>query len=155
MNKKLIISLGIIVAVATIATGVTIALFSDTETSAGNIFVAGTMDLKVDHLWQTYNDVTCNTCDLTLISDESNMVVAKNGSSITSYPAVYVGSNPPYFTHSAWTAQNDSILSAANAEWIWESDPTRDEDTRTDVTYTFEKRFDWYGPIVSTDLYFA
>jgi len=155
MNKKILISLTVIGVVAAIAIGGTIAYFNDTETSTGNIFIAGALDLKVDHLWQTYNDTTCNTCDLTLISDESNMVVKKNGVPVTSYPAVYVGSNDPYFTHSAWTAQNDPTLSAAGARWIWESDPTRDEDTRTDITYTFEKTFEWYGPILSSDLWFA
>ncbi len=63
MTKKLIISLSIIGAVAAIATGVTIALFSDTETSAGNIFVAGTMDLKVDHKYSMYNGDECTRGD--------------------------------------------------------------------------------------------
>ena len=48
MNKKLIVSLSIIGAVAAIAIGVTIAYFSDTETSTGNTFVAGKLDLIVD-----------------------------------------------------------------------------------------------------------
>jgi len=47
MNKKLIISLSVIGAVAAIAIGGTIAYLSDTETSAGNIFTAGTLNLKV------------------------------------------------------------------------------------------------------------
>lgn len=46
--KKIIISLSIIGAVAAIAVGGTIAYFSDTETSTGNTFTAGTLDLKVD-----------------------------------------------------------------------------------------------------------
>lgn len=154
MNKKILISLSVIGIVAAIAIGGTIAYFNDTETSTGNIFTAGALDLKVDHLWQTYNDVTCNTCDLTLISDESNMVVKKNGTPISSYPVVFVGSNGG-FIHSAWTAQNDPQLVAASAEWVWESDPTRQEDTTQDVTYTIEKTFEWYGPILSSDLWFA
>jgi predicted ribosomally synthesized peptide with SipW-like signal peptide len=153
--KRILISLSIIGVVAAVGLGITAALFNDTETSSGNIFTAGTLDLKVDHTWETYNDVDCNTCDLTLISDPTNMVVKKNGGAVTSYPAVFVGSLPPYFIHSAWTAQNDSILQAAGARWIWESDPTRDEDVRVDVTYTFEKTFEWYGPILSSDLWFG
>jgi len=148
--KKIIISLGIIGVVAAAVIVGTIAYFNDTETSTGNIMIAGTMDLKVDHTRQTYNEVDCNTCDLTLISDLSNMVVKKNGSPITSYPAVYVS-----WIHPAWTAQNDPDLAASSAEWIWESDPTRQEDTTQDVTYTFDKTFEWYGPIVSSDLWFA
>ncbi len=149
------------VAVGAVVGGVTYALFSDTETSAGNIFTAGSMDLKVDHLWQTYNDIACNTCDLTLKSDTTNMVVKKNGAPVTAYHAVFVGStmppgfNPPNYFHSAWTAQNDPILLAAGAKWIWESDPTRQEDTTQDVTYTFEKTFEWYGPIIASDLWFG
>ncbi|MDD5433732.1 MAG: SipW-dependent-type signal peptide-containing protein [Candidatus Pacebacteria bacterium] len=154
MNKKLIVSLSIIGVVAALAIGGTIAYFNDTETSTGNIFTAGSLDLKVDHLKQTYNDVNCNTCNLTLISDPTNMVVAKDGSSLAPYPAVYVGSNGG-FIHPAWTAQNDPDLLAAGAKWIWESDPTRVEDLTNDVTYTFRKTFEWYGPIVSSDLWFA
>jgi predicted ribosomally synthesized peptide with SipW-like signal peptide len=45
MNKKLIISLSVIGAVAAIAVGGTIAYFSDTETSTGNTFTAGTLNL--------------------------------------------------------------------------------------------------------------
>ncbi|MFA6254644.1 MAG: SipW-dependent-type signal peptide-containing protein [Patescibacteria group bacterium] len=153
--KRIILGLSVIGIVAAVAIGATVALFNDTETSAGNILVAGTMDLKVDHLRQTYNDVDCNTCNLTLISNPSNIVVKRNGVSVTPYPAVFVGSLTPFFIHSAWTAQNDPDLVAAGAKWIWESDPTRQEDTTSDVTYTFEKTFEWYGPILSSDLWFG
>jgi predicted ribosomally synthesized peptide with SipW-like signal peptide len=46
MNKKIILSLSVIGAVAAIAVGGTIAYFSDTETSTGNTFTAGSIDLK-------------------------------------------------------------------------------------------------------------
>jgi predicted ribosomally synthesized peptide with SipW-like signal peptide len=46
--KKLITSIGIVGVVAAIAIGATVAYFSDTETSTGNTFTAGTLDLKVD-----------------------------------------------------------------------------------------------------------
>jgi len=49
MNKKILISLSIIGAVAAIAIGGTVAYFSDTETSTGNTFTAGSIDLKVDN----------------------------------------------------------------------------------------------------------
>ncbi len=48
MNKKILISLSVIGAVAAIAIGGTIAYFSDTETSTGNTFTAGSLDLIVD-----------------------------------------------------------------------------------------------------------
>ncbi len=45
--KKILISLSVIAAVAAIAVGGTIAYFSDTETSSGNTFTAGTLDLTL------------------------------------------------------------------------------------------------------------
>lgn len=54
MNKRILVSLSVIGAVAAVAVGGTIAYFSDTETSTGNTFTAGSLDLKVDsecHYW--------------------------------------------------------------------------------------------------------
>ena len=47
MNKRILISLSVIGAVAALVIGGTIAYFSDTETSTGNTFTAGTLNLKV------------------------------------------------------------------------------------------------------------
>ena len=47
MNKRILISLSVIGAVAAFAIGGTIAYFSDVETSTGNTFSAGTLDLKI------------------------------------------------------------------------------------------------------------
>jgi len=49
MNKKIILSLSVIGIVAVIAIGGTVAFFSDTETSTGNTFTAGAIDLKIDN----------------------------------------------------------------------------------------------------------
>ena len=49
MNKKTLISLVIIGAIAAIAVSGTVAYFNDTETSAGNSFTAGAIDLKIDN----------------------------------------------------------------------------------------------------------
>jgi predicted ribosomally synthesized peptide with SipW-like signal peptide len=46
--KNIVRSLLVVVAVAAIAGGATYSYFSDTETSAGNTFTAGTLDLKVN-----------------------------------------------------------------------------------------------------------
>ncbi|MBA3047774.1 M73 family metallopeptidase [Patescibacteria group bacterium] len=46
--KNIIISLGIIGIVSAVAIGATTAYFNDTETSTGNTFTAGTIDLKID-----------------------------------------------------------------------------------------------------------
>ena len=48
MNKRILISLSVIAAVAAIAIGGTIAFFSDVETSTGNTLTAGTIDLAVN-----------------------------------------------------------------------------------------------------------
>lgn len=47
--RKILISLGMIVFVGAIAVGATGAFFSDSETSTGNTFAAGSIDLKVDN----------------------------------------------------------------------------------------------------------
>lgn len=54
--KKILISISIIGVVAGIAIGGTIAYFSDTETSAGNTFSAGTLDLKIMDNDESYGD---------------------------------------------------------------------------------------------------
>ncbi len=46
--KKIILSLAIVAAVGAVVVGGTIAYYSDTETSSGNTFTAGTLDLKID-----------------------------------------------------------------------------------------------------------
>ena len=48
MKKRILISLLAIVAAAAIVIGGTTAFFSDTETSTGNTFTAGAIDLKID-----------------------------------------------------------------------------------------------------------
>lgn len=56
MSKRILISISIISIVAAIAVGGTVAYFNDTETSTGNTFTAGILDLKIDnHSW--YNGV--------------------------------------------------------------------------------------------------
>lgn len=46
--KKILLSLAMIAMVSSVAVGATRAYFSDTETSTGNTFTAGTLDLDVD-----------------------------------------------------------------------------------------------------------
>ena len=62
MKKQIIMSVSVIAAVAAVAVGGTMALFSDTETSNGNIFTAGSIDLKVDHTYASYNGQECDHC---------------------------------------------------------------------------------------------
>lgn len=60
-NKKVLLSLGTLLAVGAATVGLTGAFYNDTEASTDNIFVAGTVDLQVDHLKQTYNGEDCTT----------------------------------------------------------------------------------------------
>lgn len=56
--QKILLSFGMIVFVGALAAGATGAFFSDTETSTGNTFAAGSLDLKVDSE-SHYNGATC------------------------------------------------------------------------------------------------
>jgi len=47
--KKILLSVAVIAAVAAVVVGVTTAFFSDTETSTGNTFTAGSLDLKISN----------------------------------------------------------------------------------------------------------
>lgn len=58
LNRKILLSLGAIVFVAALAMTSTGAFFSDTETSTGNTFTAGAIDLTVDSQ-QHYNNAVC------------------------------------------------------------------------------------------------
>lgn len=150
--KKILLSVGILVGVGALVWGVTVAFYNDTETSAGNIFVAGSIDLKVDHLKQTYNGVDCKTCDVDILSDTSNLVVATTG-----------GSDPVAFPHAAVVVTPTSVTTAGTnwdanipgAVWIWATDPVLLADVQTDVTYTFEKIFTWWGAFTGADVDFA
>lgn len=150
--KKILLSLGTLAVVGVVIAGATGAFYNDTETSTGNIFVAGSVDLKVDHLKQTYNGVDCKTCSVTAVSDVSNMVVAGSageGDPVTfPHPAKLVT-----FIHPAWTADVDGSVN--DAEWIWATDPVVSADITNDVIYTFEKTFNWMGPISGATLSFA
>lgn len=146
-KNKILLSLGTLVVAAVIVVGGTVAFYNDTETSTGNIFTAGSIDLKVDHLKQTYNGVDCKTCDVTIVSDTSNIVTAKNGTPIATTSALAVAPTP--VTLQYWTAN------IPGATWIWATDPVLLEDVVTDVTYTFEKSFNWVGPIPSASIDFS
>lgn len=77
------------------------ALFSDTETSNGNIFTAGAIDLKVDHTKQTYNDEECvGDCE----EVGSNLIV--NG-----------GFETPNLAPGTWAVYPD----ASQTSWVVES----------------------------------
>ena len=148
--KKILLSLGTLVVVGAVVAGATMAFYNDTETSNGNIFVAGSIDLKVDHLAQTYNGDDCETSSLTIYSDAGNtQVVAKSANAVdpTTLPHTAVLVIPTSITTQYWTTH-------PTAKWIWATDPTAvgDDGTLGNVTYTFERKFDWWGNAVSVTL---
>ena len=56
--KKILLSVSVIAVVAAVVIGVTTAFFSDTETSTGNTFTAGSLDLTIDNTCY-YNGMAC------------------------------------------------------------------------------------------------
>ncbi|MBL8158582.1 hypothetical protein JNK62_03565 [bacterium] len=113
----------------------TSAFFSDTETSQGNTFTAGAIDLKVDHTLQTYNGNLVGG-SLTIVSDTQTTV---NGD-----PAIALA-----FVHPGWTATGE----IPGATWIWGTQgPT---DPTTDESFTFTRTFNWSGPATTATLQVA
>jgi predicted ribosomally synthesized peptide with SipW-like signal peptide len=136
--KRIFFSIGMIAFVASIVATSTGAFFSDTETSANNIFTAGSIDLRIDHSLSTYNgNAVVN--DLVVVSDPSTTFV---GDSPASGNAVNLS-----FVHPAW-------ITIPGANWIWATNPVTDPAT-IDHTYTFTKTFNWSGPVVSASIDFG
>lgn len=95
--NRILISAGTIVAVAVLAVGGTIAFYADTETSTGNIFTAGSIDLKVDHTLATYDGEVCvSNCsetggNLIVNGGFETPVVTDNGGQYQIYPSGFTG----------------------------------------------------------------
>lgn len=146
--KKILLSLAAIVVVGGVVAGATMAFYNDTETSNGNIFVAGSVDLKVDQTRASYNGEECKTCHLEIVSNNTTVV----GTS----PAVELS-----VVHPAWTADLDGghVAGMPNdgandgSKWIWITDgptvPTTNQD------YTFDRSFTWNGTASAATLYIA
>lgn len=80
---KILKSLVVVVAVAAVATSATGAYFSDTETSTGNSFTAGTLDLNVDG--QNTNVVKFNLTDVRPGNQPTATYTLANAGSINGY----------------------------------------------------------------------
>ncbi|KKT14744.1 MAG: hypothetical protein UW83_C0015G0010 [Parcubacteria group bacterium GW2011_GWD1_44_9] len=91
--KRILLSAGMIAVVGALAFGGTIAFYNDTETSSGNVFVAGAIDLKVDHTYASYNGEECvGVCtetgsNLILNDGFENPEPVANGGQWEVYPA--------------------------------------------------------------------
>ena len=134
--KKILLSLGTLVAVAAVVAGGTIAFYNDTETSSGNIFTAGSIDLKVEHLRQTYNGVDCETCSLNIWSSEDTTVIGGTGTYAGIYPTNAVELST---IHPNWLQS----IPGSPAKWIWITDPALVADRTNGAEYTFQKKFNW------------
>jgi len=77
MTKRILISLAIIGAVSAIVVGATTAYFSDTETSTGNTFSAGTLDLQVNDQ-NPWTSVAFNVSDVKPGDSGSTTIHLKN-----------------------------------------------------------------------------
>ncbi len=90
--KRILLSIATIALVGAGAAAATNAFFADTETSNGNVFTAGSIDLKVDHTLATYNGQPCpGNCTLTgseLVDNGGfeTPVVTDNGGQWQVYP---------------------------------------------------------------------
>ncbi len=60
--NRLFTGIATIALVGVVVAGATVAFYNDTETSTGNVFTAGSVDLKVDHTYAEYNGEVCNNC---------------------------------------------------------------------------------------------
>jgi predicted ribosomally synthesized peptide with SipW-like signal peptide len=147
MNKRMILSGGMLVFMAAIVAGGTGAFFSDTETSAGNVFTAGSIDLMIDHTAQSYNGVSCQTCGVEVYSSTDTIVAS---SSLTATEAGSLPKSAELVTtlNPAWL--NPSTISPA--QWIWVTPTVTPGDTTNNAEYTFVDTFFLQGPISLTDI---
>lgn len=67
--KSLVLVIG---ATGVVSVGASGAFFSDIETSSGNTFTAGAIDLKIDHTKQTYNG---EECEDSCVEQQNNLFV--------------------------------------------------------------------------------
>jgi predicted ribosomally synthesized peptide with SipW-like signal peptide len=147
MNTKIIISIAIIGAVAASAIGGTVAYFSDSEISRDNAFIAGALDLKVNHTFASYNGNECGEAcvtdagiDLVNNGDFEQPVVA-NSAKWYIFPSVAGGWNVE------WRADVPATFGGLNRP-----DPANLELHRQVLGPAYsgeqyaELDTDWYGP---------
>lgn len=109
--KKVLFSLLVIGVVAAVAGAGTMAFFSDTETSTGNTFTAGTLDLKVDWI-ESYNGEIIETQDET---DDPGAIFelddVKPGDSGEATISLHVYENDAYALMILTPTSNDDVSS--------------------------------------------
>ncbi len=115
--KRIIASFGIIVFVGGLVAGATGAFFNDTETSVGNIFTAGAIDLKIDHSGSYYNGLFCDDGVWTCEPWADQVVDFDQGTRKNGSPVLPVRSNPAAMLGPAQTAGNPSDVGFTEADF--------------------------------------
>ena len=107
--------------------GVTNAFFSDTETSTENVLSAGSVDLKVDHIFASYNGENCQEGNC--IPTGLNLILNDG----------FEG--PPTVTHSTgWDIFNDGTTGLGwHVEWVNSTTPFGGFDRPTVAKIEFHK----------------
>ena len=121
-------SLGILLTIGAVVAGATTAYFNDSETSTENIFVAGSVDLKVDHTYASYNGEEC--------IGECNVEVYSNTQHVTDE-----GFAVETWEHDNWV----DYIPGSPAVWIWTDYYV--DNPLIDETQTFTKDFLVGGPV--------
>ena len=110
--KKILISLSMIGAVAAVVIGGTGAFFSDTETSTGNTFTAGDIDLKIDNT-SYYNGAFSSSTSWTLrdltIQKFFDFTDVKPGDFGEDTISLHVGSNDAWVCADVKLTSNDDV----------------------------------------------
>jgi predicted ribosomally synthesized peptide with SipW-like signal peptide len=115
--KKILLSVSVIAVVAAVVIGVTTAFFSDTETSTGNTFTAGSLDLLVDSNC-SYNGQPSTECGVwglgtngeNLINQKFfNFLDVKPGDTGENTISLFVDNNPAWACAEVALTMDDDI----------------------------------------------
>ncbi|MFA5154112.1 MAG: TasA family protein [Clostridia bacterium] len=167
--KKIILSLAIVGVVGTVAIGGTIAYFSDTETSTGNTFTAGTVDISVDSEdpWESTGQYSFGNLEPS-DSEDINVTLSNTGSNdVVVWKKVKVstetGNLSTQFVYSMKIGGNDNIkkdwdvkVSDVNDLWIPIGRINAGESLTVDQNYYFDEAADntYQGTSMTIDITF-
>ena len=116
MNKKILLSLSIIVAVVAIVVGETRAYFSDSATSTSNSFHSGTLDLKLANSEGSYSDSITGSFDASDmapgVTETIGIVYLKNAGSVPGILSISKVENTP-----SDNGINEPECKAYDGEW--------------------------------------
>lgn len=125
--KKILTSFAIVVGIGAVAGGATLAFLSDTETSSGNTFTAGAIDLKIDNIsyynGEEYPTSTWQASDLTdqLFFSFNDLKPDDEGEDTISIRVD---------TNDAWACMNISLTKDSDVDY---TEPELDDDQTVDL----------------------